>query len=125
MYKFYYVHVSEVMERFHELEFDEAKRAFVMYVNFENLTESLKKNAKTLEIAFSFPIKLPAFYRQNSEMTDILKSMLMEKKQEAKQQSEGAKSSAAKQSKVQGMDKQLFAGKASQDNTTFDDKNKK
>jgi len=63
MYKFYYVHVSEIMERFHDLEFEDCKKSFVMYVNFENLTDTLKKNAKTLELAFSFPIKLPAFYR--------------------------------------------------------------
>ena len=80
MYKFYYVHVSEIMERFHELEFEQAKVSFVLYVNFENLTETLKKNAKTLELAFTFPIKLPAFYRQNNEMKNILKKMLMEKK---------------------------------------------
>ena len=59
-----------------------------MYVNFENLTETLKKNAQTLELAFTFPIKLPAFYRQNAEMKDILKKLLVEKKREAKENKE-------------------------------------
>jgi len=94
----------------------------VLYVNFENLTETLKKNARTLELAFTFPIKLPAFYRQNNDMKDILKKMLMEKKKEAKGQSE-TKTMQPSQSVAHGMDPKFFKSEAV-DNSKFDDKDK-
>jgi len=56
VYKVYYVHITEILERFSGLSNDEAKKAFVMYQNFVNLTEGIKTKANKLIYTFNFPI---------------------------------------------------------------------
>lgn len=63
IYKVYYVHVTEILERFATLDFDTASKCFVMYTNFVNLTEAIKNRANKLIYAFNFPIQLPDFYK--------------------------------------------------------------
>jgi len=56
VYKVYYVHITEILERFAGLEQEDAKKAFVMYQNFVNLTDGIKSKANKLVYTFNFPI---------------------------------------------------------------------
>lgn len=52
IYKVYYVHITEVLERFPSMDFDDAQKGFVMYQNFVNLTEAIKSKANKLIFTF-------------------------------------------------------------------------
>lgn len=82
IYKVYYVHVTEILERFPTLDFDVASKGFVMYQNFVNLTEAIKTRANKLIYAFNFPIQLPDFYKPEPGLQDTLKVILKGLKEE-------------------------------------------
>lgn len=42
LYKVYYVHIEEILERFPSLSYSEGKKAIVMYSNFVSLTDAIK-----------------------------------------------------------------------------------
>lgn len=48
IYKVYYVHIIEILERFSGLEYEDAEKAFIMYQNFVNLTDGIKTKANKL-----------------------------------------------------------------------------
>lgn len=52
IYKVYYVHIVEVLERFPSMDFDDAQKGFIMYQNFVNLTEAIKNKANKLIFTF-------------------------------------------------------------------------
>lgn len=56
VYKVYYVHITEILERFPTLNFDQGQKAFIMYQNFVNLTDAIKTKANKLIYTFNFPI---------------------------------------------------------------------
>ena len=56
IYKIYYLHITEILERFAGLTQEDAKKAFIMYQNFVNLTEAIKTKANKLVAMFNFPI---------------------------------------------------------------------
>ena len=62
IYKVYYIHASEVLERFVDFNHEDAMKAFEMYQNFVNLTDAMKKRALPLITNYGFPIRLPDFY---------------------------------------------------------------
>lgn len=76
VYKVYYVHITEILERFPSLQHDDMKKAFVMYQNFVNLTEGIKTKANKLIYTFNFPIQLPDFYNPEKGLVDTLKVVL-------------------------------------------------
>ena len=73
IYKVYYVHVIELLERFPGLSADEAEKGFVMYQNFVNLTDNIKTKANKLIYTFNFPIQLPDFYNPEKGLVDTLR----------------------------------------------------
>ena len=73
IYKVYYVHITEILERFPTLNFDQGQKAFVMYQNFVNLTDAIKTKANKLIYTFNFPIQLPDFYNPEKGLIDTLK----------------------------------------------------
>lgn len=73
VYKVYYVHIIEILERFAELKFEDAKKAFDMYQAFVILTEKIKGKASKLLFQFNFPIQLPDFYNPEKELVETLK----------------------------------------------------
>lgn len=73
VYKVYYVHITEILERFASLKSDECKKAFEMYQNFVKLTEVIKSKANKLVYQFNFPIQLPDFYNPEKELVDTLR----------------------------------------------------
>ena len=73
IYRIYYTHITEILERFPSLGKQEAQKAFVMYQNFVNLTEAIKNKAKKLIYIFNFPITLPDFYNPERGLIDTLR----------------------------------------------------
>ena len=73
IYKVYYVHVIELLERFPGLSADDAEKGFVMYQNFVNLTDNIKTKANKLIYTFNFPIQLPDFYNPEKGLVDTLR----------------------------------------------------
>lgn len=76
VYKVYYIHITEILERFPSLQRDDMEKAFVMYQNFVNLTEGIKTKANKLIYTFNFPIQLPDFYNPEKGLVDTLKVVL-------------------------------------------------
>jgi len=73
IYQVYYVHITEVLERFPTLSFEEGQKAFIMYQNFVNLTEAIKTRANKIVYTFQFPIALPEFYTPEKGLVDTLR----------------------------------------------------
>lgn len=73
IYRIYYTHILEILERFPSLGKKEAQKAFVMYQNFVNLTEAIKNKANKLIYIFNFPITLPDFYTPERGLIDTLR----------------------------------------------------
>ncbi len=73
IYRIYYTHITEILERFPSLGKKEAQKAFVMYQNFVNLTEAIKNKANKLIYIFNFPITLPDFYNPERGLIDTLR----------------------------------------------------
>lgn len=81
IYKVYYVHITEILERFPGLPAPDAEKAFVMYQNFVNLTDSIKTKANKLVYLFNFPIQLPDFYNPERGLVDTLKVVVEQARQ--------------------------------------------
>lgn len=73
VYKVYYVHITEILERFAQLNFEDGQKAFKMYQSFVNLTDSIKSKANKLIYSFNFPIQLPDFYNPEKGLVDTLR----------------------------------------------------
>lgn len=73
IYRIYYTHITEILERFPSLSKRDAQKAFVMYQNFVNLTEAIKNKANKLIYIFNFPITLPDFYNPERGLIDTLR----------------------------------------------------
>ena len=73
VYKVFYVHITEILERFHTLDYEQSHKAFVMFQNFVNLTDGIRTKANKLLYTFNFPIALPDFYNPDKELVESLK----------------------------------------------------
>ncbi len=73
IYKVYYVHITEILERFASLKFEDCQKAFVMYQSFVTLTEQIKGKANKLIYQFNFPIQLPDFYNPEKDLVETLR----------------------------------------------------
>jgi hypothetical protein len=116
VYKIYYVHITEILERFASLKSEECKKAFEMYQNFVKLTEIIKTKANKLVYQFNFPIQLPDFYNPEKDLVETLR-VVCESNDTGKQQ-EVAK-------KVRGgMNRDQFKGIEKGKNANADDGDK-
>ena len=117
IYRIYYTHITEILERFPSLGKADAQKAFVMYQNFVNLTEAIKNKANKLIYIFNFPITLPDFYNPERGLIDTLRVVVSQ----AGEQSENR--SADEQDKVnqvagklrQGMNREQFEEQKGED----------
>lgn len=73
VYKVYYIHIAEILERFAQLNFDEGQKAFIMYQTFVNTTDGIKTKTSRLVYAFNFPIQLPDFYNPEKGIVETLR----------------------------------------------------
>ena len=58
---------------------DQAKKAFVVYQNFVNLTKIMKTKADKLMIEFGFNLKLPQYYTPDASLVETLKICIEQK----------------------------------------------
>lgn len=79
IYKVFYVLVTEILERFSEMSVEYAKKAFVVYQNFVNLTKVMKTKADKIMIEFDFTIKLPSYYTPDASLVETLKICIEQK----------------------------------------------
>lgn len=79
IYKVFYVLVTEILERFSEMNIDYAKKAFVVYQNFVNLTKVMKTKADKIMMEFEFTIKLPQYYTPDASLVETLKQCIDQK----------------------------------------------
>jgi hypothetical protein len=84
IYKVFYILVAEILERFVELNLDQAKKCFVVYQNFVNLTIIMKEKSEIIMREFQFSIKLPAFYSVDSSLIQTLKQCIEQKQNNPK-----------------------------------------
>jgi hypothetical protein len=71
--------VTEILERFSDLNVDMAKKAFVVYQNFVNLTQNMRSKTTFIMQEFSFTVKLPDFYQPDPILVTTLKTCIEEK----------------------------------------------
>jgi hypothetical protein len=69
----FYVLVTEILERFSEMSIEYAKKSFVVYQNFVNLTKVMKTKADKIMYEFEFTIKLPSYYTPDASLVETLK----------------------------------------------------
>jgi hypothetical protein len=73
IYKVFYILVTEILERFTDLGLDQAKKAFVVYQNFVNLTNIMKSKADFIKEEFGFHMKTPQYYTPESSLVETLR----------------------------------------------------
>jgi len=109
IYKIYYVHITEILERFPSLNSSEAPKALIMYENFVNLTEAIKTKANKLIYTFNFPIQLPDFYNPEKGLVDTLK-VVVQSAQDGGAVSEGKLAEVASKARS-GMNRDHYSAK--------------
>jgi len=121
IYRIYYQHITEILERFPSLGKREAQKAFVMYQNFVNLTEAIKNKANKLIYIFNFPITLPEFYTPEKGLIDTLRVVVSNAGDESqmRSQSEVQKINQVSAQLRSGMNNEQFEEKKGEDLDTF------
>ena len=113
IYRVYYTHITEILERFPTLGKSDAQKGFVMYQNFVNLTEAIKSKANKLIFIFNFPITLPDFYNPEKGLIETLKLVVQSCGEEGS--GDGKVADVAKQLRS-GMNKDQFESDKNQKN---------
>jgi hypothetical protein len=81
IYKVFYVLVTEILERFSDLPLEQAKKCFVVYQNFVNLTKIMQSKAEFIMKAFEFQTKLPQYYTPDASLVETLRTCVEGKQQ--------------------------------------------
>lgn len=102
IYKVFYILVAEILERFSELNSDHAKKAFVVYQNFVNLTGIVKGKGELIMREFGFTMKMPNYYTPDIGLVENLRICVEQK------QSNPQKAAEASQKLRGGMDRNQF-----------------
>lgn len=79
IYKVFYMLITEILERFSELSIDQAKKSFIAYQNFVNLTDIMKGKADFIMKEFGFTMKLPQYYTPEASLVDTLRICIEQK----------------------------------------------
>ena len=77
IYRIFHNHIKEILQRFPEFDAKQAEKAFMMYKNFVQLTNSLKDKGKELIVMFDFTIKQPEYYEPDKEMMETLETIVI------------------------------------------------
>ena len=116
IYRIYYTHITEILERFPSLGKRDAQKAFVMYQNFVNLTEAIKNKANKLIYIFNFPITLPDFYNPERGLIDTLRVVVTQAAVDGgRTDAESAKVNQVSAQLRAGMNREQFEEKKGED----------
>jgi hypothetical protein len=79
IYNVFYIMTMETLDRYRKMNVNEMTKALVMYQNFCNFTESLKKQANTIPMMFGFTFKEPSYYKPDANKERAMKNALKDK----------------------------------------------
>ena len=94
--------VTEILERFSDMNIEVAKKAYVVYQNFVSLTNVMRGRADKIMSEFGFAIKLPQYYTPDASLVQTLKICI-----EQKQKNPAGLEQVSKQLRG-GMNRDLF-----------------
>jgi ANTH domain len=81
IYQSYYVLITVMLEKFEEMSLKDAKRAFIIYLNFVKINKEIRKMASTIIADFHIKIDI-AFYDIDTKVVEALKMSIETKERE-------------------------------------------
>lgn len=79
IYNVFYIMTMETLDRYKRMSSSEMNKALVLYKNFCNFTETLKKEANTIPMLFGFTFKEPNYYKPDPKKERAMKNAMNEK----------------------------------------------
>lgn len=79
VYNVFYIMTMEVLDRYKKMSSSEMSKALVLYKNFCNFTETLKKEANTIPMLFGFTFKEPNYYKSDANKERAMKNAMKDK----------------------------------------------
>jgi hypothetical protein len=81
IYQSYYLLVTVMLEKFDEMDLKDAKRAFIIYLNFIKINKEIRKMASTIIVEFNIKLKIH-FYEVDNKVAEGLKLAIEVKEKE-------------------------------------------
>ncbi len=72
--------VTEILDRFADMNADIASKCFVIYQNFVSLTNVIRHKAGLIMQEFGFSVKLPNYYTPDASLVETLRQCVEQKK---------------------------------------------
>ena len=79
IYNVFYIMTMETLDRYKRMSASEMNKALILYKNFCNFTDTLKKEANTIPMLFGFSFKEPNYYKPDSNKERAMKNALKDK----------------------------------------------
>ena len=79
IYNVFYIMTMETLDRYKRMGASEMNKALILYKNFCNFTDTLKKEANTIPMLFGFSFKEPSYYKPDSNKERAMKNALKDK----------------------------------------------
>jgi hypothetical protein len=81
IYQPYYLLITVMLEKFEEMTLKDAKRAFIIYMNFIKINKEIRKMASSISLEFNINIGIN-FYDIDVKVVDALKISIEHKEKE-------------------------------------------
>ena len=79
IYNVFYIMTMETLDRYKKMGAPEMQKGLVLYKNFCNFTDTLKKEANTIPMLFGFTFKEPNYYKPDINKERAMKKALKDK----------------------------------------------
>jgi hypothetical protein len=79
IYNVFYILTMETLDRYRKMSAEEMQKSLILYQNFCNFTESLRKQANTIPMMFGFTFKEPSYYKPDANKERAMKNALKDK----------------------------------------------
>jgi len=79
IYNVFYIMTMETLDRYKKLTPAEMNKALILYKNFCNFTDTLKKEANTIPMLFGFTFKEPNYYKPDPNKERAMKNALKDR----------------------------------------------
>jgi hypothetical protein len=76
IYNVFYIMTMETLDRYKKMNPSEMNKALVLYKNFCNFTNTLKKEANTIPMLFGFTFKEPNYYKPDAKKERAMKNAM-------------------------------------------------
>lgn len=81
IYQSYYLLVTVMLEKFDKMDLKDAKRAFIIYLNFIKINKEIRKMASCVILEFNIKLKIH-FYDIDTKVIEALKLSIETKEKE-------------------------------------------